>query len=254
MMTIRIILMILITSIAASCGDIGKCEKTLHSETSVLVDVTDEKLINPTKEELEYFKTYSEKEKFFDIENCGTATVNIAAISAKNSLKQYKETIGIESTDFSGKKLREMKDPSPLYLKIDSSYNEILSTLEESPELQDNTNIAMVVAKSIIRMQNADISRVIVITDGVTYSDNHNFYKSVPKNVDDAFRDMIGEAIYKDLQNAVETGGLDILYFVTLDPPNNINQTQLNEIHAFWRTAFENMGIEVLMIDSLNNL
>jgi len=246
--------MILITSISLSCGDVGKCEKTLHSETTVLIDVTDEKLINPIKEELEYFKSYSEKEKFFDIENCGTATVNIAAISAKNSLKLYKEAIGIESTDFSGKKLREMKNPSPLYSKIDSSYSEILSTLEESPELQDNTNIAMVVAKSIIRMQDADICQLIVITDGVTYSENHNFYKSVPKNVDDAFRDMIGKAIYKDLQNAVETGGLDMLYFVTLDPPNNMNQTHLNEIHAFWRNALENIGIEVLMIDSLNNL
>lgn len=253
MITRIITLIILILSLTA-CGDIGKCTKTTQSQTTLLVDVTDEKFVSIIQDELGYFKAFSEKEQFFEIENCGSATINIAAISAKNSLKQYKESIRIETTDVSGRKMKEMKDPAPLYSKIDSGYKEIVSSVKENPELQDATNIAMVVAKSIIRMEDADISRLIIISDGVTFSDNYNFYKSVPKNIDEAFQDMIGETLYKDLQKAIEKGSLDMLYFVTLDPPNKMNQSHLNDIHAFWKSAFENIGIEVQMTDSLNNL
>lgn len=254
--TTLIVLLLIAVLGMQSCGDLENCTASEKIETTILVDVTDQKLIDQIDHELDYFSAFAKAKQLLRIEECGSSSLSIAPISSEYKLKVLTDSIYLQTQNLTGNDKKRRKNPEPLFSGLEVNYNRIKERVASEPKLMEATDMASVIAKAIIRLANKDRASVIIFSDFVVYNDDFNFYREVPTEdkSQDAFKTMLGNSLHKSLLDAVQIGSIEEVYLVTLTAPTKIAKSRMNEIYEFWETALSDIGLEVVFTDSLNNL
>ena len=238
-----------------SC-EIPECNLVTHNESTILVDVTDQKLLSQIDREIEYFSAFAKAKKLLELEECGSSTISLAPISSNYNLSIAKASIELNTLNLTGREIAIRRDTDTLFTKLVSKYQSIKDRVTLNPDLMASTDIATVIAKSIIRLEDTNSANVFVFSDFINYSEDFNFYKSVPNGDDakEAFKIMIGKTLFHKMKTIIDTGVIDTIFLINLTPPKKMSKQQLQKIHTFWEKAFSDMSVELVITDSLTNL
>jgi hypothetical protein len=246
----------ILVSILFTACNVGECETTTYIESTLLVDLTDEKLIDDVNNELIAFEAFAKKKHLLDIQDCGKSAVSLASISSSYSLKVVKAELELMTKNLTGREIQKRKNTDTIFTQLNANYEDLKSKALENPELMESTDIATVVAKAIVRLKNNDVANLFVFSDFITYTENYNFYRNAPdkKNALKVFKEMVGNSLFQEMESVIQSGTFERLYLITLNPPKKMSKKQVNKVHTFWQTVFSEMGVELIITDSLYNL
>lgn len=254
---IGIICLILIC--CCSCSQLStQCESIKNTHLSLILDSSDKTLFQEVKNDVETnFGTFISKNGLAELEACSQFSLSVCPINSNDVLNARSVKIGIPKRNQSKKQERLQSNPLPIIELIKKSLIEFDDQSDD--ELYNNgTSIGAVIIKSIIDASTQEPDRLVllVLTDGIEYSNSVKFYNKVPsepKDVKLAVGKMIDPLLEEQL-NKIQQKELDIKIVMVIksDPLKKVSK---RSIRTFWNLFFIELGFEgkVTFADNLGN-
>jgi len=238
----------------SSCGELTTCQELSSSETTMLLDVSDEKLfaeiLNDFEQNLPHFMS---KTPFAQLNECEKATLTIGNFSGKEELSKRSKTISIEQKGLSGAEKRKRGNPGGVMKMLKNSLDNY-QEMSKDPSYNSATNITQTLVKAILEMNVEAENTLLLFSDMVinNKTESVNFYKTIPSELQSTMDKLIDDVLWDRLKSKTEEGlNVKVVIVLKSEPKNKVSK---KAVKSFWIKALGHIGLtDVQVIDNLSN-
>ena len=238
----------------SSCGDLTTCKELSSSETTMLLDVSDEKLFAEILKDFEQnLPRFMSKTPFAQLNECEKATLTIGNFSGKEELSKRSKTISIDQKGLSGAEKRKRGNPGGVMKMLKNSLDNY-QEMSKDPSYNFATNITQTLVKAILEMNVEAENTLLLFSDMVinNKTESVNFYKTIPSDPQSTMDKLIDDVLWDRLKSKTEEGlNVKVVIVLKSEPKNKVSK---KAVKSFWIKALSHIGLtDVQVIDNLSN-
>ncbi len=234
-------------------GCFDDCDNVKNKNIILLVDISDNQLLNAIKSDLE--KNSSNLFAVTGVNSlnaCEEYSLSIAKICSDDALDIKKETIRIEKKYQSRRMEREQSNLAPIISLIKGNVLSYTS-LSNSPEVTSKSYIANVLAKAINTCDKNNINTIFLFSDLIENDQYISFYRQIPStkvDIKNSITRLIDPDIYCILKTKINGGLNPEIVLVMKSNSNNIDRVKLK---TYWQEFFGELQLKnVKIVDNLS--
>lgn len=235
---------VMFVMIFTSCSSLTECNSKSNSEGIILLDVSDTKLFQLIRQDLnDNFGSFMLRSRLGIIEPCQRFTLRLAPIAAQEELEISSQSIEISRKGQSIREQEQQADPSPLVSMLKVKLDEY-EKLSNSKEATSGSVIINKALKAILQTDPEAESTIILLTDGIEYNEYLSMYKKIPKaeEIPEIIKKLIDPEILSKFKSAQEQG-VNPKIIIVLKPCSPPAKVNIRAVKAYWAELLKELKL-----------